>query len=252
MEKFNSFTLVVAIAMSQLGTLPRTRGDKFAPQGQDNATALASNIAAHAAKAAVESIGFTEPGYQAAVSGQPLTENQAQQAQQEQAQQANQAQARQQSAPQAQQAQLAQAQQAQPAQAQQTDQAQQVDSPRLSAFEQQQAQALSQQQHSPAVDVFEGPDEVLVLADLPGVDSDSIEVRANNSTISLSAERISTDEEGQRGTPIMSERGKVMQRQIQLPAECNVDDASASWDNGVVEITLPKIESESQKQIGVQ
>lgn len=250
--------------MSRYGTLSASSDGGSAPQNQEEVTALVSTVAAQAAKAAMESMGFTQPGYQAALSGQSLTETQARQAQRTQAQQANQAQARQQTGQQAQQAQPAQARQAtQPQARQQTGQQAkgqqvsqffnpQVTSPQLSAFEQQQSQALSQQQHSPAVDVVESPNEVLILADLPGVDSDSIEIRANNSTISLSAERISSHDEDQRGTPVMSERGKVMQRQIQLPAECNVDDASASWDHGVVEITLPKTESESQKQIGVQ
>lgn len=213
------------------------RNEGVASQSQGELTALAANIAAQAAKAAVESIGATQSGYQAALSGQPLTETQSQQAQRAQSQQAGRLQ---------QQTAQTQSQQASPSFSQQAT------SPQLSAFEQQQARTLSQQQYSPAVDVIERPNEVLILADLPGVDSDSIDVRANDSTISLSAKRISSHEEDQRGAPVMSERGKVMQRQIQLPAECNVDDASASWDNGVVEITLPKTESESQKQIGVQ
>lgn len=213
------------------------RNEGVASQSQGELTALAANIAAQAAKAAVESIGATQSGYQAALSGQPLTETQSQQAQRAQSQQAGRLQ---------QQTAQTQSQQASPSFSQQAT------SPQLSAFEQQQARTLSQQQYSPAVDVIERPNEVLILADLPGVDSDSIDVRANDSTISLSAKRINSHEEDQRGAPVMSERGKVMQRQIQLPAECNVDDASASWDNGVVEITLPKTESESQKQIGVQ
>ena len=246
--------------MLEYGTTSTARNEGVASQSQEELTALVSNIAAQAAKAAVESIGVTQSGYQAALSGQPLTETQAQQAQQAQSRQAGRVQAQQQAGQQAQPAQTQQAEQLQPQQ--QTSQAQsqqaspsfsqQATSPQLSAFEQQQARTLSQQQYSPAVDVIERPNEVLILADLPGVDSDSIDVRANDSTISLSAERISRDEEDQKGAAVMYERGNVMQRQIQLPAECNVDDASASWDNGVVEITLPKTESESQKQIGVQ
>lgn len=244
--------------MIDYGTTSTARNEGVASQSQEELTALVSNIAAQAAKAAVESIGATQSGYQAALSGQPLTETQAQQAQQAQSQQAGRAQAQQQAGHQAQRAQSQQAgrlqQQTAQTQSQQASPSfsQQATSPQLSAFEQQQARTLSQQQYSPAVDVIERPNEVLILADLPGVDSDSIDVRANDSTISLSAERINSHEEDQRGAPVMSERGKVMQRQIQLPAECNVDDASASWDNGVVEITLPKTESESQKQIGVQ
>lgn len=234
--------------MSQHGTPPENQPQESLAQGQQDLLNLASTVAEQAARAVVEStsFGMTQSGYQPMLSGQTRAQTQNQQARQAQAQQtqqAKQAQARQQASQQSQ----------QPQQAQLSPSfSYQATSPQLSALQQQQAQAQTQQQYSPAVDVIEHSDEVHIFADLPGVDSDSIDVQASNSTISLSAERIESQQQADSGNPVMAERGRVMQRQIQLPAECDVDEASASWEKGVVTITLPKVESEATKQIGVE
>lgn len=249
--------------MSQFGTPVDTQPVESLSQERQQLLRLASNVGAQAARAAIESTAseFTQSTQQDAT-GQALP--QAQQAQQAQAQLANQAQAQRQSGNQnqggyqRQQAQHGQAaslsagQQAQHGQAASPSFSQQIASPQLTAFQQQASQAEAQQQYSPAVDVIESNEEVHIFADLPGVDSDSIEIQASDSTISLSAERIESQQEDQLGNPVMAERGKVMQRQVQLPTQCDVDEASATWDNGVVTITLPKVESESTKRIGVQ
>ncbi|SDJ29904.1 Molecular chaperone IbpA, HSP20 family [Halovenus aranensis] len=213
--------------MSYDNTLTGTQSTERLPQEQQDLMNLVSDVAAQAARGAIESapLEFTQPTQQGVYTGQTLPQAHAQRAQQPQAQRG---------------------------QATSPSFSQQATSPQLSAFQQQASQAQAQQQYSPAVDVIESNEEVHIFADLPGVDSDSIEVQASNNTISLSAERIEREQEDQQGNPVMAERGKVMQRQIQLPAECDVDDASATWDKGVVTITLPKVEAESTQRIGVE
>ncbi|WP_299334230.1 Hsp20/alpha crystallin family protein [Haloplanus sp.] len=236
--------------MSQLGTAADTHSVESLSQERNGLLRLASNVGAQAARAAIEaaSSGVTQSTQQDALTGQ--TRPQAQAAQLAQAQLSNQAQAQQQLSAPGQQG--YQKQQAQQGHAASPSFSQQATSPQLTAFQQQASQAEAQQQHSPAVDVIESNEEVRIFADLPGVDSDSIEIQASDSTISLSAERIESQQEDQLASPVMAERGKVMQRQVQLPAQCDVDEASATWDKGVVTITLPKVESESTKRIGVQ
>ncbi len=235
------YTTYDTSAMSHHSTPADTQSTESLSQGQAELMNLASNVAAQAAKAVVETSQFGRPEseYQPEPSGDRLRLAQPQQARSQQA---------------------ARSRTQQPArqQSQQSHQtsspsfSQQAASPQFSAAQQQQARAESHQQYSPAVDVIERNDEVLVYADLPGVDEDSIDIEASDSTLSLSAERIDSQDDDQQSNPVLTERGKVMQRQIQLPAQCNVDDASASWDKGVAIITLPKDESESTKRIGVE
>lgn len=222
--------------MSEFGTPTGTESPESLYEEEQDLVNLASKVAAQAARAVVESTprGYTQSAQKEAPTGQALPQERAQQAQQAQAQQARTHQARTQQG------------------AFSPSFTQQAESPQLSAFQQQASQAHAQQEYSPAVDVMESNEDVQILADLPGVDSDSIEIQASNNTISLSAERIESQQEDQQGNPVMAERGKVMQRQIQLPAECKVEEASASWDKGVVNITLPKVEAESTKRIGVE
>lgn len=100
--------------------------------------------------------------------------------------------------------------------------------------------------------MIETPEEVRVYADLPGVDSQSIQIEAVDNTITLSAERINSASDSEEGTPIMRERGAVMERTLQIPQAVDIDGAEATWDQGVVTITLPKNEPENKREIGVQ
>ncbi len=242
--------------MTQHDTVSETRAGEPFPQEPQELTNIASNVAAQTARAVVEStlsgLPHTQRTKQAVARQQPPQQTQpAQQAQQALAQQTQRALAQRQAQPSQQSGQQTQQDLAQQG-AGTPSFNQQAMSPQLSAFQQQAERAQTQGQYSPAVDVLESNEEVQIFADLPGVDSDSIDIQASNNTISLSAERIESEREGEYGDPVMAERGRVMQRQIQLPAECNVDEASASWNKGVVTITLPKLESESAKRIGVE
>lgn len=125
-------------------------------------------------------------------------------------------------------------------------------SPHLSTPHQPQGQTQSSDRFFPAVDVIETPEELRVYADLPGVDSQSIQIEAVDNTITLSAERINDGADGEEGTSVMRERGAVMERSLQIPQPVDLDGAEATWDQGVVTITLPKKEPENKREIGVQ
>ncbi|MFB6097227.1 MAG: archaeal heat shock protein Hsp14 [Haloferacaceae archaeon] len=90
-----------------------------------------------------------------------------------------------------------------------------------------------------AVDVAENDEEVTVTADLPGYDRDQIDVTVDDRRLTIRAERereTETDEEYHR-------RERSFRRQtrtITLPAEVDERAASATYRNGVLEITLPK------------
>ncbi len=129
---------------------------------------------------------------------------------------------------------------------------QQTVSQQALAAQEQAAQVETGQEFVPAIDLFDRSKEVVIFADLPGVDSDSIDIQASNCTISLTAERLDDQELTEDGEPLIAERGKVMHRRIQLPAQCDVDKATASWNNGVVTIRLPKIKSEESKKTGFE
>ncbi|MFB6105191.1 MAG: Hsp20/alpha crystallin family protein [Halobacteriaceae archaeon] len=92
------------------------------------------------------------------------------------------------------------------------------------------------------VDVQDRGDAFVVTADLPAFDSEDIEVELLEDTLSISAERTTTsDEEDLTGRYIRRERlTESASRNIELPEEVEVDAVEATFDDGVLRVTLPK------------
>lgn len=108
------------------------------------------------------------------------------------------------------------------------------------------------------VDVFEDDDAVTVRADLPGFDPDEVEVELNDETLSIAATREEDHEaeasaEDDEGAPDddtdvryhrRERRRKSVSRRVQIPTAVERDGATASYDDGVLTVTLPKRSSE--------
>lgn len=113
-------------------------------------------------------------------------------------------------------------------------------------------QTTQPQAREPAVDVLETPDELLVLVDLAGFDQDDIQLDVDNDVLRIAASRtLAIDEEE---TLLAQERLTRFERYLQLPVEANIEDASATHEDGVCRITLPKSEQArgSHHRIGFQ
>lgn len=93
-----------------------------------------------------------------------------------------------------------------------------------------------------AVDVCDEGDAIVVVADLPGYETDDIEVTLNDErTLHLYAERESETEETEEGVYVRRERTQEsIERTISLPDAVEDGETSAGYDNGVLTVTLPK------------
>jgi HSP20 family protein len=100
---------------------------------------------------------------------------------------------------------------------------------------------------SVAVDVEDTGDSFVVTADLPGFDSDDIDVELSGETLTLSAahsESTETEAEADEGRYIRRERHEQsVNRSIRLPEPVEESDTEASYTNGVLTVTLPKVGS---------
>jgi HSP20 family protein len=102
---------------------------------------------------------------------------------------------------------------------------------------------------SPPVDVFENADEVLVVADVPGVASDQIDVNVENGTLTLKARR--SAESG--GTALAREYdAHDYARSFRIPAGIDAANISAEAKNGTVLVRLPKIAAVKPRKIAVR
>ncbi|MFQ5935058.1 MAG: Hsp20/alpha crystallin family protein [Acidiferrobacterales bacterium] len=104
----------------------------------------------------------------------------------------------------------------------------------------------------PAVDVSENDEQYVVRAELPGVSKDDINVTVEDGVLTISAETKKEHEERKEGRVIRQERhyGKYV-RSLRLGAQVDEHKAKAKYKDGVLELALPKAESEKPKRIAV-
>ncbi|HHY39329.1 MAG TPA: Hsp20/alpha crystallin family protein [Clostridia bacterium] len=104
----------------------------------------------------------------------------------------------------------------------------------------------------PAVDLWETDKDVMVTAELPGVDPDNVEINVTENTISISGET-KIEEEVKERNFIRKERsyGKFS-RSLSLPVPVKPDEAEASFKDGILEIRLPKAQQARVRSIKVK
>ncbi len=91
------------------------------------------------------------------------------------------------------------------------------------------------------VDVREHADEVIIVADLPGIEKDAVSLQLiNPHALEISCERKNEREEKEEGYYMRERVSGSMQRVVTLPAEVTGDEAKASFKNGVLEVHLKK------------
>ena len=111
----------------------------------------------------------------------------------------------------------------------------------------------TQQPPSIKMDVKEQGDNYLVHAELPGVKKEDIHVVVDGNQVSISAE-IKQEKEVREGERVLrSERyfGKVS-RSFQLGQEIDDAEAAAKFNEGVLELTLPKRAASPNKRLTVE
>jgi len=105
---------------------------------------------------------------------------------------------------------------------------------------------------SPAVDVVDGKDSVVIKADLPGVDKDKIEVNVEDGMLTIKGEKKEEKEVKEKGY-VRTERFQgSFYRALSLPAAVKKDQIKAEYHNGVLEVTVPKAEEAKPKQVKVE
>ena len=114
------------------------------------------------------------------------------------------------------------------------------------------AEARGAFERTPKVDVIDRPNEVVVQAELPGVSKDDLEITLSDSDVTIRAStRREEKEEKENYYRCEISRGEFV-RTVALPAEVDGDNVKASFKNGVLELTLPKVESSKRRKITVE
>ncbi len=105
---------------------------------------------------------------------------------------------------------------------------------------------------APAVDIFEKGDNLVIRAEIPGVDKDDIEVRVENNTLVLSGERRQDKDLEENNVYRLERTYGTFLRSFRLPKTVDASRISAEYRNGVLEITLPKVEEARPRKIDIK
>ncbi|SFF85679.1 HSP20 family protein [Halopelagius inordinatus] len=92
-----------------------------------------------------------------------------------------------------------------------------------------------------AVDVADEDDEFVVVADLPGVEKEDIDLTITERVLTIEATHETDEQHGSEEYIRRERRHESVRRTVRLPEDIVADEASASYNNGVLTVTLPKV-----------
>ncbi|HTU01403.1 MAG TPA: Hsp20/alpha crystallin family protein [Candidatus Sulfotelmatobacter sp.] len=113
-------------------------------------------------------------------------------------------------------------------------------------------EGLSSSTWSPAVDVYETPEAIVLKADLPGLSRSDVDIQVQDDRLILRGERRLTKEVGEESFLRIERAYGAFQRSFTLPASVAQERIRAVFRDGVLELTLPKAESSKPKRIPVE
>lgn len=142
-------------------------------------------------------------------------------------------------------------QQAWPAQARIHDDLKQVFDRFLNNTDSADESAVVTSQWVPRVDIKEEGDRFVILADLPGVDPEHVEVLMDKGILSIKGERSSEVAEQSERFSRIERRYGSFHRRFALPDTADADGITATGHNGVLEITIPKRPESTPRRIQV-
>lgn len=105
---------------------------------------------------------------------------------------------------------------------------------------------------SPAADVVETKDEIVIKAELPGVDEKNVDVQMENGLLTIKGERKAEKESEEKGYRRIERSYGSFLRTFTLPANVEPDRINASFANGLLEVHMPKKEGAKPRSIKIE
>jgi HSP20 family protein len=101
----------------------------------------------------------------------------------------------------------------------------------------------------PSVDIVDNDNEIIVRAELPGVDRKNLDVSVVDRTLTIRGTQREEKEEKKKDFYRKEIRSGEFSRSVLLPADVDADKAKASYKDGVVELHLPKATESRRRKI---
>ncbi len=104
---------------------------------------------------------------------------------------------------------------------------------------------------APAVDVLEQEGNIVLKAELPGVDPKDVDIRVENNTLTLRGERRFDNEVKRESFHRVERSYGAFARSFSLPSVVETEKIQAEYKDGILKVTLPKKEEAKPKQIAI-
>jgi HSP20 family protein len=104
----------------------------------------------------------------------------------------------------------------------------------------------------PRVDIVDRDEELVVKAELPGVDKKDLDISVTENAVTIKGST-SHEEKEEKGDYFRSEISRgTYSRTLTLPSDVEADKAKAKFKDGVLELTLPKLKKAKRRTIKVE
>jgi HSP20 family protein len=104
---------------------------------------------------------------------------------------------------------------------------------------------------SPALDLYESGDHLVAAVELPGMRKEDIDISLHDGTLTISGERKSESTKNGETAQRTERYVGTFRRSIALPTRVDAGKVSATYQDGILRVTLPKAEEAKPKQIQV-
>lgn len=104
---------------------------------------------------------------------------------------------------------------------------------------------------SPNIDVVEKENEYLIKAELPGVKEEDVEVSLTGDMLTISGEKQEESEEERKGYYYSEASYGSFSRSLTIPSNVDPDSIEANFNNGILEVSLPKIAEAKPRRVQV-
>ncbi len=104
----------------------------------------------------------------------------------------------------------------------------------------------------PAMDLVETDEHFVLKADLPGLSEEDVSIEVEENVLTISGERKAEHEDKREGFVRVERSYGSFRRSLTLPEGIDPEGVSASFENGVLEVRIPKPEQRKPRKVAIQ
>jgi HSP20 family protein len=105
---------------------------------------------------------------------------------------------------------------------------------------------------SPAIDMYQTDNDVVVKASIPGIKAEEVQINITGDILTLKGEARQEEDRQERSWHLREQRFGSFERSIVLPTDVKSDQAEAVFENGILTITLPKADEVKPRTINIK